>query len=69
MVGSDLFHVAVAVMSGSSAAVASCSRCRRRRRRTSWRSGAAHLEETHPAVDVLVYDGGQERYPLLFGVE
>ena len=28
-----------------------------------------HLAETHPTVDVLVYDGGQDRYPLLFGVE
>ena len=26
---------------------------------------AAHVEEHHPAVDVVVYDGGQERYPLL----
>jgi DAK2 domain fusion protein YloV len=30
---------------------------------------AAYLRETFPAVDVLVYDGGQDRYPLLFGVE
>jgi DAK2 domain fusion protein YloV len=30
---------------------------------------AEHLEHTHPTVDVLVYAGGQERYPLLFGVE
>jgi len=27
------------------------------------------LEERHPAVDVVVYDGGQERYPLLVAVE
>jgi DAK2 domain fusion protein YloV len=27
------------------------------------------LEEQHPAVDVVVYDGGQERYPLLMAVE
>jgi DAK2 domain fusion protein YloV len=27
------------------------------------------IEETHPGVDVLVYDGGQERYPLLLAVE
>jgi hypothetical protein len=27
------------------------------------------LEEHHPAVDVVVYDGGQERYPLLVAVE
>ena len=28
-----------------------------------------HLADRHPTVDVLVYDGGQDRYPLLFGVE
>jgi DAK2 domain fusion protein YloV len=30
---------------------------------------AAWLEEAHPTVDVVVYDGGQERYPLLVAVE
>jgi uncharacterized protein len=30
---------------------------------------AAHVEERHPHVDVVVYDGGQERYPLLVSVE
>ncbi|WP_344302116.1 DAK2 domain-containing protein [Nocardioides bigeumensis] len=30
---------------------------------------AAYVEEQHPLVDVVVYDGGQERYPLLVGVE
>ena len=30
---------------------------------------AAWLEEKHPTVDVVVYDGGQERYPLLVAVE
>jgi dihydroxyacetone kinase-like predicted kinase len=30
---------------------------------------ARHVEAHHPTVDVLVYEGGQERYPLLFGVE
>jgi dihydroxyacetone kinase-like predicted kinase len=29
----------------------------------------AYLEREHPSVDVLRYDGGQERYPVLFGVE
>jgi DAK2 domain fusion protein YloV len=29
----------------------------------------AHLEERHPTVDVVCYDGGQERYPLLVSVE
>jgi DAK2 domain fusion protein YloV len=30
---------------------------------------AEHVEMQHPTVDVLVYEGGQGRYPLLFGVE
>ena len=30
---------------------------------------AAHLAGTHPTVDVVVYEGGQQRYPLLVGVE
>jgi uncharacterized protein len=32
-------------------------------------SCADHLATTYPTVDVLVYDGGQDRYPVLFGVE
>jgi uncharacterized protein len=28
-----------------------------------------HVRLHHPAVEVVGYDGGQERYPLLFGVE
>jgi DAK2 domain fusion protein YloV len=30
---------------------------------------AAYVEAKHPTVDVVVYDGGQERYPLLVAVE
>lgn len=30
---------------------------------------AGYVEEHHPAVDVVVYDGGQERYQLLMSVE
>lgn len=30
---------------------------------------AAWLDEAHPTVDVVVYDGGQDRYPLLLSVE
>jgi len=30
---------------------------------------AAFVVEAHPHVDVVVYDGGQERYPLLMAVE
>lgn len=29
----------------------------------------AHLAREHPSIDVLRYDGSQERYPLLLGVE
>ena len=29
----------------------------------------AWVEEQHPLVDAVVYDGGQERYPLLISVE
>jgi dihydroxyacetone kinase-like predicted kinase len=32
-------------------------------------ASAAWLEEWHPTVDVVVYDGGQDRYPLLVAVE
>jgi DAK2 domain fusion protein YloV len=32
-------------------------------------AAGAWLEEQHPTVDVVVYDGGQERYPLLVAVE
>ncbi|MGH3243031.1 MAG: DAK2 domain-containing protein, partial [Spirillospora sp.] len=28
-----------------------------------------HLRDAHPDVEVGVYDGGQERYPLLIGIE
>jgi hypothetical protein len=28
-----------------------------------------HVRRCHPGVEVVGYDGGQERYPLLFGVE
>ena len=28
-----------------------------------------YVTDRHPAVDVVVYDGGQERYPLLMSVE
>src|SRR4051794_21378795 len=30
---------------------------------------AAFLAQTRPTVDVVVYDGGQQRYPILVGVE
>ena len=33
------------------------------------RASAEWLEENYATVDVVVYDGGQERYPLLVAVE
>jgi DAK2 domain fusion protein YloV len=33
------------------------------------RRSAASVERRHPHVDVVVYDGGQQRYPLLLSVE
>jgi dihydroxyacetone kinase-like predicted kinase len=30
---------------------------------------ASYLSAEHPTVDVSVYDGGQELYPLLMAVE
>ncbi len=70
VVGADLYDVAVDVMTkmlgggGELFTVIAglegdelAQRCR------------AYLETTHPTIDVLVYDGGQDRYPLLFGVE
>ena len=33
------------------------------------RACSAWVEEHHPTVDVMVYDGGQDRYPLLMCVE
>ena len=33
------------------------------------RRTARGVEERHPHVDVMVYDGGQDRYPLLMSVE
>jgi dihydroxyacetone kinase-like predicted kinase len=70
VVGADLYDVAVDVMTrmlgggGELFTVIAgadddglAERCR------------AYLEAAHPTIDVLVYDGGQDRYPLLFGVE
>jgi uncharacterized protein len=72
VVGADLFEVAtdvldrllagggelVTVVSGEEDADgALATRC------------AAYVEERHPAVDVVVYAGGQPRYPLLMSAE
>ncbi len=70
VVGADLYDVAVDVMTkmlgggGELFTVIAgvdgdelAQRCR------------VYLEAEHPTIDVLVYDGGQDRYPLLFGVE
>ena len=71
VVGDDLYRVAtdvlerllggggelVTIVRGQDGATDLAERC------------AAYVEEHHPAVDVVVYDGGQDRYPLLVGVE
>ncbi|MGH3362829.1 MAG: DAK2 domain-containing protein, partial [Nocardioides sp.] len=71
VVGEDLYDVAIDVLErlvggggelvtlvgGAAAGDGLAQRC------------AAHVEEHHPHVDVVVYDGGQERYPLLMSVE
>jgi DAK2 domain fusion protein YloV len=70
VVGEDLFTVAVRVIDrmlgggGELFTVVAGEGAEELARRC-----AQHLESTHPTVDVLVYDGGQTRYPLLFGVE
>jgi dihydroxyacetone kinase-like predicted kinase len=33
------------------------------------RSCEGHLRRHHPGVEVVAYDGGQERHALLIGVE
>ncbi len=71
VIGDDLYAVAtdildrllggggelVTVVAGADDADGLAARC------------AAWVEEQHPHVDVVVYDGGQERYPLLVSVE
>ena len=72
VVGVELYDVATR---GGGAAARRRRRARHRGRRgargrPTWPPGvAAWVEEQHPHVDVVVYDGGQERYPLLVSVE
>ena len=72
LIGSDVFEVASGVVArllgaggdlitlvsgGDESAAALAEQC------------AVWAAEQHPTVDVVVYSGGQERYPLLIGVE
>jgi uncharacterized protein len=70
LVGKDLFEVAVAVVErllggggelvtvvGGADGSDLAERC------------AAYVRSAHPTVDVVVYEGGQQGYPLLLGVE
>ncbi|MGZ5400249.1 MAG: DAK2 domain-containing protein [Nocardioides sp.] len=71
VIGDDLFTVAtdvlerllggggelVTIVSGQEGPADLAARC------------ASYVETHHPAVDVVVYEGGQDRYPLLVGVE
>jgi DAK2 domain fusion protein YloV len=69
VVGDDLYDVSVQVLSSMMSAgelitlVSGADGGDLAQRVETW------LHENHPAVDVLVYDGGQARYPLLFSVE
>jgi uncharacterized protein len=70
LVGDDLFGVAVEVLErllgggGELVTVVAGARGEELAQRC-----AAHVASTHPTVDAVVYDGGQERYPVLLGVE
>lgn len=70
VVGEDLFTVAVEVLErllgggGELVTVVAGGGGEELARRC-----AGHLARVHPTVDVVVYDGGQERYPVLLGVE
>lgn len=71
VIGEDLYAVAenvvgrllggggelVTLVSGASDTMGLGQRC------------AEHVRERYPHVDVVVYDGGQDRYPLLIGIE
>jgi DAK2 domain fusion protein YloV len=70
VVGNDLFEVGTAVLErlltggGELVTLVTGADCGDLAERTqSW------VEAQHPGVDVLVYDGGQARYPLLVAVE
>ena len=69
VVGDDLYDVSVQVLSSMMSAgelitlVSGAEGGDLAQRVETW------LHEHHPAVDVLVYEGGQARYPLLFSVE
>ena len=71
VVGDDLYDVATDVLErllggGGELVTLVAGRRRRRPRRAA---APTYLEAAHPTVDVVVYDGGQQRYPLLVGVE
>lgn len=69
VVGSDLYDVSVQVLGSMMSAgelitlVSGADGGDLAQRVEAW------VHEHHPAVDVLVYEGGQARYPLLFSVE
>ena len=70
VVGDDLFTVATEVLErllGGGGELVTAGR--RRGRRRPGRAVRRAPRATRPTVDVVVYDGGQQRYPLLIGVE
>ena len=71
VVGDDLYEVATDVLEPAARRRRRAGHARRRPRArpASWPGAARRWVEEHaPAVDVVVYDGGQERYPLLMSV-
>lgn len=72
VIGSDLFDVASAVVNrllGAGGEMVTLVSGRQEYSAALAERCAAWAEETHPLVDVVVYEGGQERYPLLVCVE
>ncbi|QCX27033.1 DAK2 domain-containing protein [Nocardioides jishulii] len=72
IIGSDLFEVASGVvgrlLGAGGELVTLVSGCDEHAAALAERC-AAWVEETYPLADVVVYEGGQERYPLLMSVE
>jgi DAK2 domain fusion protein YloV len=72
LVGRDLYDVATGVLGrllGGGGELVTIVAGSGREAAGLARRCSAWVEENHPLVDAVVYDGGQERYPLLVSVE
>jgi len=69
IVGADLYDVSVAVLNSLMSAGELVTLVSGAEGGDLAERVAAWVQENHPAVDVVVYEGGQARYPLLFSVE